>query len=259
MASYYRGKQGGQTKHGIDLTQFAWWGRRGRGRSTIPKKAWHQLWTAHKMSLIFLLGLICLLVFSECTSFGRIQGLTATGTDLASWFPSHNHWKTSLIQSFFGEPLQAKCQQNKFLFLISSTHFLHVTYLLITQPFYRPYGWIWLADLILVLMADGAFPIWFGPDGLTELIDACGRMEGGIIPAGPGTGGIMPFSPLPMPIALTNVCVSVMLLVCWMPDRVDDSTSHSSRALLTESKTCETTFVYWATCLIAVSANKLFA
>lgn len=74
---------------------------------------------------------------------------------------------------------------------------------------------------MFVLMADGALPIVLTPDGLTELIAVWGRIAGGtIMPAAVGPPGpplIGPFSPLPMPTADTNACVSAKLLVCCTP------------------------------------------
>lgn len=77
-----------------------------------------------------------------------------------------------------------------------------------------------MADLILVLIADGALPR-LTPDGLTELIGACGRIAGGtIIPPGDGPPGPPgppvsgPLSPFPIPTADTRFCVSARLLVC---------------------------------------------
>lgn len=81
-----------------------------------------------------------------------------------------------------------------------------------------------MADFILVLIADGALPIGFTPEGLTELIGACGRIAGGtIIPPGEGPPGPPgppvsgPLSPFPIPTAETRFCVSARLLVCCFP------------------------------------------
>lgn len=77
--------------------------------------------------------------------------------------------------------------------------------------FYRPYGCIWVAALMLVLMLLGALPMgpmpgWLGPMGPP------GCPPGAtIIPPGPpgcwfcGTRG---FTPLPMATAATSACVS---------------------------------------------------
>lgn len=108
-------------------------------------------------------------------------------------------------------------------------------------------------------MADGALPI--GPPAAPAAFGAEGRIAGGtIIPAAIGPpGALLPTRPLPIPTADTKACVSLKLLVCCTPDRADDSTSHSSRALYTISWMCEMTLVNWLTCFIAVSASKLFA
>lgn len=52
----------------------------------------------------------------------------------------------------------------------------------------RPYGWIWFADLIFVLIAEGAFPI----AGAEATAFACAARTGGIIELLGPISGIKP-------------------------------------------------------------------
>lgn len=96
--------------------------------------------------------------------------------------------------------------------------FLYKFILILSMHFYyyRWYGWIWLAALIFVLIAEGALGM-VGADG-----PSCGAgpRDGPILgaPTPDATIEGMPGrSPFPVPTAVTNACVSAILWVGCIP------------------------------------------
>lgn len=79
-----------------------------------------------------------------------------------------------------------------------------------TTNVYCLYGCIWLAALMLVLIADGALGIVGAEGPIWGVGPRAGPMPGAPTPGGK-LGGIPGRSPFPVPTAVTNAWVSAML------------------------------------------------